>query len=251
MAQATVSKIKKEKEAWTSSLAYFKAESLRVERLFRIAFIGGLLKTARIEFKTDGVLIRNSSEDKPIVYAIFPQHYFQEYRIAQPFDGYVELDIMKVLSTSDFVEVALTKENAWRIRMGSRKISHEYEGLNWRDFPLPNLEIDGDGIPTTVQFKAEIYPKVFPQKEKGRIILDVADQRLKGSFKCRYGWTCEQEMKIDRLVKDGDARAVVELETLDKVLKILDGPVWIGMWSDRQNLAIGMGNSDSIVCIIL
>lgn len=257
VSQPTVSRIKKEHEAWTSSPVYIKMGLAKAKNMFKVAFMNKLLKKARFEFKEKGVIIRNSEGKKPpFLVAIFKSKYFWEYNVKQPFEGYAESDILTQLKTCDpgyigNIELALSDSKTWKIRWEDHKKSHTYDSLDWREFPIPHLELDENGIPPNIVAKAELFQSVFPIKQKGDLTLKMENGELTCSFKCHNDWLCNQKLKPKLLEKNDDARAIVDLQTLDEALKIFMGPVWIGMWSDQTHIAIGQGGANSKMCFII
>lgn len=256
VSQPTVSRIKKEHEPWTSSIVYIKAEIGKAITMFRYAFMNNVLKKARLEFKENGVLIRNSESEKPpFVVAFFKDKCFIKYKVKQPTEGYVKSDILTQLKNIDIdydptIELALVNPRTWKIRNEKEVRTHEYSEIDWRDFPIWNVELDKDGIPKTCTVKAEVSPLAFPRNQKGKLTLVMEDKELSCSFKCHNDWPCKQKLKLLFLEKTSNARAVVNLETLDHILKTKH-PFWLGMWSDRTSIAIGTGIRNRKVCFII
>lgn len=257
VSQPTVSHIKREHDEWISGPVYIKGLVSRIEFFFKVIFANKLLKKARLEFKEGGVLVGNSNGEKPpLVVALFKDDYFEEYKVDQPIDAYVVSDVLTQLPVRKYieaqsVELVLVNENTWKLRYDDCEKTHEYKNLDWRDFPLPALELDADGIPTTVQVKAKASPQYFPRNEKGNLTLQIEDGKATCSFKCRYGWDCKQTLKLEFLEKKGDATAYFDLTMFDEILKIRNSPFLIGMWSDQTRIAIGYGSADCKVCFIL
>ena len=72
VSQSLISQMKKKHEEWKSCPVYIKTDPAVAMDMFRIAFINRLLKKARLEFKKEGVVIRNSKGKKfPLVVAMF------------------------------------------------------------------------------------------------------------------------------------------------------------------------------------
>ena len=180
ISQPRVSQIKKTYEEWVSSPVYIKVEPHRAHQMFNYAFANKLLKKARIEFKENGVYIRNSAADKkpPFVVAVFPPRYFIEYRVNDPIEGYVETNILKHfrdIEQSQF-ELALMNEKTWKMRWEGQGSTQKYENLDWKEFPLPHIEFDKNGIPTKCTVKAQIPPKAITRKEKGKLTLKMENK---------------------------------------------------------------------------
>jgi len=173
--------------------------------------------------------------------------------VNQPIDCYAESDILTQLKEIDAssIELALVDSKTWRIRWEDHEKTHTYSNLDWREFPVPYLKLDGNGIPITVHVKAELFQSKLPRKQKGQLTLKMENKKLTCSFKCHNNWNCNQLLKLELLGKEGNATAIVDLETLDEALKIWSGPIWIGMWSDQTHLAIGYGSVNYKKCFII
>jgi len=257
VSQSLVSQIKKEREEWASSPVYIKMDITSAYNMFVIAFMNRVLKKVRLEFKDKGVVIRNAKgRNPPYVVALFKNEFFWEYKVKKPIEGYVRADFLTQLKNIDVdldptIELAMVDPKTWKIRYEKGVKKHEYTDLDWRKFPIGYPELDTDGIPTTCTVKAEISPLALPRNQKGELTLVMQDKELSCSFKCNYDWDCNQKVKLISLVKTSNATAVVDLETLDQVLKGFRLAFWIGMWSDRTNLAMGRSWSTSKFCFII
>jgi len=253
ISQPRVSQIKKEYEEWVSSPVYIKMKTHRAHQMFNYAFANKLLKKARIEFKEKGVFIRNSNDKKPpLVIAEFPDHYFTEYRVHKPIEGYAESDILlefKKIEQEQF-ELALMDETTWKIRWERKVSTQEYKNLDWREFPLPHVELDADGIPTKCTVKGKTFAYAFPRNEKGKMTLRAEKENIKCYFECIHGWKCDQPLKF-KSEKEDNAIAYVDLKMLDEILKTFKGDVRLGMWSNKNNLAIGQAYKDWKICYII
>ena len=244
ISQATVSQIKKKHEEWKSSPVYIKTQPSMAMGMLRVAFVNRMFKKARLEFKKEGVIIRNSKADKPpYVVAVFKDDFFMEYKVTQAIDGYAKSHILTQLKDVDAfsVELALVDPRTWKIRWESEDRRFEYTDLDWRDFLIPDAELDENGIPKTCTVKAEVSRHEFPRNKKGKLTLVMKNGKLSCSFKTPHGWECNKSLQMGPLVKTSDAMATVDLETLDQILRIsrASTPYWIGMWGDRTDLAIG------------
>jgi len=182
VSQPTISRFKKEHEEWSSCPVYIKAEFNRIHKILQTAFVNGLLKKARFEFKPDGIVIKNSNGKKlPYVIAGWSsrERFFIEYRVNEPFEGYAESDIITELPIKkrlnrENIKLALVDEKTWKIGYNSYVKGKEYGSLEWRnfDFPLPSLKLDADGLPETVHVKAKIRSRdQFPRNQKGILFL--------------------------------------------------------------------------------
>jgi len=285
VSQPTVSRIKKKHEEWVSSPVYIRMKPVDAIKLFQVAFANGVLEKARFEFKEGGVLIRNSNDNKPpSVFAMFKKDSFFEYRVIEPVEGYAESDLLaevsKHASAHMDYELALINPQTWNLRYktygGERDNvkTHAYEHLDWRGFTKQSPKLDEDGIPETAQVKAKIHCGQFARKHKGNLALQMKDGELFASFDFECGvdlwrsgwdWKCNREFELEFLEKKANATAIVDHSMLDQIIKTLtwygvkkgkfirhSGPfVWIGMWTDRTNLAIGTTGPTKQVCFIL
>lgn len=254
-----VSQIKKEHEVWKSELpVYIESAIIELADMFKIAFMNRILKKARFEFTKNGVVIRNSEgKTFPLVVAMFKDNYFVEYKVTQPIEGYARSDILTQIKRIDVdyepcIELALVDSNTWKIRYEKGVKSHSYDDIGWRDFELLKPELDGNGIPKTCTVKAEISRHELPRNQKGELTLTMEGKELSCSFKCgAQAWDCNHKVKLESLKKNDDARAIVDLKTLDQAIKVCSGPFWIGMWNDRTQMALGQGFKAHKFCFII
>jgi len=257
VSQSTVSQIKKDHEAWISSPIYIKAMVSQIAFFFKAIFANKLLNKAQLEFKKGGVLVGNFNEEKQIhVIAVFKNDYFWEYKVDHPINACVTSDILAQLPASknianQSVELVLLNENTWKLRYSDCIKTHEVKNLDWRDFPLENLVLDQDGLPARIHVKAKAFPQSFPRNEKGKLTLRMKNGEITFSFKCHNVWPCEKMLKLEFLERKSDATASVDLTLLDKILKIRNDPIWIGMWSDQNRMAFGYAQADYKTCFIL
>lgn len=259
VSQSLISQIKKKHEEWKSCPVYIKTDTAVAMEMFRIAFMNRLLKKARLEFKKEGVVIRNSKGKKPpLVVAMFNHKCFMKYQVKQPIDCYIEPHIMDQVRNVDVevFELAMVNPRTWKIRWKGYDKKSENSDLDWRGFPPINVELDKDGLPTTCTVKAKIFRHEFPGNQKGEATFMMKDRELSCSFKsigtfATVNWECNKKLELEFIEKTSDARAVVDLATLNQVVKIIGTPIWLGMWSDRTQLALGYGSKIHRYCFII
>jgi len=256
ISQGLVSQIKKKNQEWLTSPVYFKMEQIRAVDLLEIAFMNKQFNQAKFEFKEDGITIRNSmGEEFPLCIAKFDVESFLHYRLSHPIDGYAKSDLLKQVREVDSVEIefALLDSNTWKLRWKNNEKTHKYDDIDWRDFPVPHIELDSDGIPKEVKTKLEVARCYFPRRLKGELTLKMEKWELVGVYDCEE-WKCQRKIEPNFIEKDGNARAYVDLATMDKLLKICflrHNCFWIGMWSDQSHLAIGKSHPYYRACFIL
>jgi len=257
ISQGLVSQIKKKNQEWLTSPVYFKMEKIRAVNLLEIAFMNKQFNQAKFEFKKDGITINNSKEEEvPLCIAKFDVESFLHYRLSHPIDGYAKSDLLKQVREVDSVEIefALLDSNTWKLRWKNNEKTHKYDDIDWRDFPVGYIELDSDGIPLEVKTKLEVARCDFPGKSNGQLTLNMEKGELVGVYDCQE-WTCQRKIEPNFIEKEGNARAYVDLSTMDKLLKISflrNNLFWIGMWSDQTHLAIGKSYPDYYrACFIL
>ncbi len=257
ISQGLVSQIKKKNHEWLTSPVYFKMEKIRAVRLLEIAFINSQLNQAKFEFKEDGITIRNAKGERetPVCIASFDVDSFLHYRLSHPIDGYAKSDLLKQVREvdSDEIEFALLDANTWKLRWTNNEKTHMYDDIDWRDFPVPYMELDSEGIPKSVVAKLQVVQSDFPRKSKGQLTLKMEKGELVGVYDCQE-WKCQRTIKPEFIEKKGNARACVDLATMDNLLKISFlryNCIWIGMWSAQTHLAIGNSYPDYRACFIL
>lgn len=257
ISQGLVSQIKKKNQDWLTSPVYFKIEKRAAVLLLAVAFVNKQLSQAKFEFKENGITIRNCKGEKetPLCIASFDVDCFLNYRLSHPIDGYAKSDLLKQVKDIDSVEIefALLDANTWKLRWANNERTHRYDDIDWRDFPVPHLELDSDGIPKSVATKLQVVQNDFPIKSNGQLTFKMEEGELVGVYECEK-WKCQRTIEPKFIEKKGNARAYVDLATIDKLLKISflrNDCFWIGMWSDRTHLAIGKSHPNYRACFIL